>query len=64
MAAQRNARRKGYCLDIIRQKGRPGEGIRLCQELHLGNQFQVQAKPLIQIGSAGVGELNRNPICL
>jgi hypothetical protein len=24
-------------------------GIRLWQELHLGNQFQVQAKPLIQI---------------
>lgn len=26
-----------------------GEGIRLGQELHLGGQFQFQAKPLIQL---------------
>ena len=47
MAAQRNARRKGYCLYIIRQKVRPGEGIRLRQEWHLDGHFQFQAKPLI-----------------
>ncbi len=49
MAAQRDARRKGYCLDIIGQKCRLGKGIQPWQELHLGNQFPAQAKPLIQI---------------
>jgi hypothetical protein len=32
---------------IIRQKVRPGEGIRLRQEWHLDGHFQFQAKPLI-----------------
>jgi len=49
LAAHRIARRKGYCWDIIRRKSRPGEGIRLGQELHSGGQFQLQAKPLIQV---------------
>ena len=56
MAVQQNARRKGYCLDIIRQKDRPGEGIRLRQELHLGGHCQGQSKLLIQL-SAGVVEI-------
>ena len=49
MAAQQNARKKGSCLYIIRQKRKPGKGIRLRQEWHLGGHPQVSAKPLIQI---------------
>ncbi len=48
MAVQQNARRKEYCLDIIRQKDRQDEGIRLRQELHLGGHRQGQSKLLIQ----------------
>jgi hypothetical protein len=47
MAAQPNARRKGYGLYIIRQKDIPGEDIRLPQEWHLGGHFQFRAKPMI-----------------
>src|SRR5580704_10180639 len=48
MAVQQNARRKRYCFDIIREKDRPGEGIRLRHELHSGGHCRGQAKLLIQ----------------